>query len=124
MIVAVITMGMVQMTIHQIINMIAVRHSFMAAIRPMLMLGSMCAAIVLGRALIWIGLGNRQYVFINMVTMNMMQMTVMNIIHMAVMFYGGMPTTCLVFVIMVRVFITTRHNDSPAKMQRRLSQKI
>ncbi|WP_248133453.1 hypothetical protein [Pseudomonas sp. B329] len=110
------------MTIHQIINMITVGHRFMAAIRPVLMVRRMSAAIVLRRALSRVSLVNGQHMLVNVITMNMMQMSVMNVVHMSIMFYRGVSTTSLVFVIMVRVFITARHSDSPAKMQRRLSR--
>lgn len=87
--------------------MIAMRNSFMAAAWAVLMLGGMCTAIVLGRTLVRVDLANRQHMLINVIAMNMMQMTVVKVVHMVVMLYRGMPTTCLVFVIMVRVFITT-----------------
>ncbi|WP_458722429.1 hypothetical protein [Pseudomonas brenneri] len=79
----------------------------MAAAWAVLMLGGMRTAIVLGRTLVWVSLAYRQHMLINVIAMNMMQMTVVKVIHMVIMLYRGMPTTCLVFVIMVRVFITT-----------------
>ncbi|WP_174553286.1 hypothetical protein [Pseudomonas brenneri] len=79
----------------------------MAAAWAVLMLGGMRTAIVLGRTLVWVSLAYRQHMLINVIAMNMMQMTVVKVIHMVSMLYCGMPTTCLVFVIMVRVFITT-----------------
>lgn len=115
MIVTVVTVRVVQMAIYQIIHMITMRNGLMTTTRPMFMFGGMSAAVVLGRALGRIGRVNREYMFVDVIAMHMMQMTVMEVVHMVVMFDRGMPAASLVFVFMVRMLFTTRHNDSPAK---------
>ena len=84
MIVAVTCVDMVKPAINQIIDMIAMRHGFMAAIRPVDM-----ATGHFGRAAIGIGGRHRDDMFINMVAVNMMKMAVMQIIDMAIMVDGG-----------------------------------
>lgn len=72
MIIAVAAMNMVEPAIDQIIDMVAVRHRFMAAFRPVNMARGHCR-----RAAIWIGRRNRDHMFINMIAMHMMQMAIM-----------------------------------------------
>ena len=55
MIIAVTTVGMMQMTTHKIVQVVAMRHSFMSAGRTMSVLLIMRLAVVIGRASIRIG---------------------------------------------------------------------
>lgn len=87
MVVAMVAMGMVQPAIDQIIDMIAMRHRFMAAAGTMHMVaGQPCIAA--GR----VGGADRDDMFIHMVAMRMMQMPVVQIIDMAIMGDGGVAT--------------------------------
>jgi hypothetical protein len=83
-IVAVPGMNMVQSAIDKIIDMIAMRHGFMAAIRPMHMATGQfrCAAIGIGGR-------HRDHMFIDMIAVDMMEMAVMQIIDMAIMVDGS-----------------------------------
>ena len=45
-----IAVGMVQVTIHEIVDMIAMRHRFVSAIGAVYVCGLVTAAIVIGRA--------------------------------------------------------------------------
>jgi hypothetical protein len=78
-IVAVIAVRMMQPAIHDIIHVIAVRDCFVPAIRPVLVraLGFRCATLrILGT--------DRDGMFVDMVLMHVVKMTVVNIVHMAV----------------------------------------
>jgi hypothetical protein len=83
-IVAMPIMDMVQPTIDQIIDMVAVRHRFMATIRPVHMATGhfRCAAIGIGRR-------NGDDVLIDMIAVDMMEMAIMQIIDMAIMVDGS-----------------------------------
>jgi hypothetical protein len=72
MIVAVIPMGVVQSSIHQIIGVISVRYAFMATAWAMLVRASR-----LRSALHRVGRARRDYVLVNMILMHVVQMTVM-----------------------------------------------
>jgi hypothetical protein len=83
-------MRMVQMAIDQIIDMVAMRHGFMPATRPMDMPGGMAGAGVIGRAIGRIGRRRFDPVFIDMVAVQVMEMPVMQIIDMVLVADGGM----------------------------------
>ena len=70
-------MRMMQMSLHQVIRMIAVRHPFMSAVRSMHMAGFVRSAIMLGRALGLIRPARLQRMFVHVVSMDMVQMAVM-----------------------------------------------
>lgn len=84
-------MGEVQMAGDQIINMVSVRHCLMSAVHAMAMSGLMPLAAMGRRAPSWVLCGDTEPMFIDMVTMRMMKMSVMEIIGVAVMGDGRMP---------------------------------
>ena len=61
-----------QVVAHQIIHVIAVRNSLVAAVRAVKVLSLMLAALMLGRAAIWISGANLDRVFVNGVAVNVM----------------------------------------------------
>ena len=73
--------NMMQTAIHQIINMVTMRNSFMATARSMYMI----TTAVYWEATVRVFITNCDYVFILMILMGMMQMTVVNIIYMTLM---------------------------------------
>jgi hypothetical protein len=91
-------MNMVQPAIDKIIDMIAVRHRFVAAVGPMNMAADQC-----GGAAIGIGRRHGDHMFINMIAMDMMQMAIMEIIDMAIMADGRVATSGPVNVGMIVV---------------------
>lgn len=88
-VVAVVTMRMVQPAVNQIIHMITMRHRRVAAVRPVhmpilvLALQRMTAVRVL--------IGHRQDVLIHMVLVRMMKVTVMQIVYVTIMPDRRMP---------------------------------
>lgn len=88
-IVAVIAMRMVQLTIDQVIDVIAMRHRLVPATWPMMVIAVMTGA---GRRYRLMRSTGRvfQPVFIDMALMRMMQMPFMQVIDMAVMANRGM----------------------------------
>jgi hypothetical protein len=84
-VVAVTPVGMMQMAFHQVIHMIAVRHSLMTTGWTVHVVSLMRAAVVLRRALILIRGSNRHGVFIDMVLMDVVQVSLVQIVGMAVM---------------------------------------
>ena len=96
MVVAVIAMGMVQSSVHQIIGVIGVWYPFMATPWAMLV-----RAARLRRALHRVGRARRNDMLVNMIAMHVVQMAVMQIVDMAVMANRRMPTVGAVLVGMV-----------------------
>jgi hypothetical protein len=84
-VVAVVAIRMMQMTLHQVINVIPVRNRLVTAANSMLMRFVMTTTSVLGRADVGILIANLKSVLINTTCMGMMQMPVVNVIDMPVM---------------------------------------
>ena len=106
MIVAMSGMNMVQPAINQIIDMIAVRHRFMATTRPVHM-----GAGQRGRAAIGIGGGNRDHMLINMIAVDMMEMPIVQIIDMAIMMDGRVAATGAVDMGVIGVDVAAHRAD-------------
>jgi hypothetical protein len=89
MIVAVLPVRMVQVAAHQVIDVIAVRDALMPAVRAVDVIGLMLSALVIGRAALQIRAGRSHSVLVHVVVVNVMHMTVVQIVGVAIMFYCG-----------------------------------
>jgi hypothetical protein len=87
-----IAVWMVQMSIDQIIDVIAMWNRLMTTVEPMSMRRGMSAAAVVWRATIRIRRSKFDHVFIGLTVMHMMQMAVVEIIDVALMSNRGMTT--------------------------------
>ena len=85
MIVAVVAMGVMQMPVDEIVDVIAMRHRFVAAAGPVDMIGLMTGAAMLRRAGIGIPRRDIDLMLVDVILMRMMQMTVMQIVDMIAM---------------------------------------
>jgi hypothetical protein len=72
MVVAMIAVRVMQVAVHEIINMITMRDRFVAAIRAMLVIAIVLATLMLRRAAAWIAIILRELVLINMIAVRMM----------------------------------------------------
>lgn len=79
-VVAMTIMWVMQPSVHQVIDVITVRHLFVSAARTMRM-----RAPGLGRAAHGVGIANLDNMFVDMIFMRVMQMTIVQIIDMVVM---------------------------------------
>ncbi len=91
MVVTMIAVRMMQASVNQIVNMVAVWNGGMATIRTVNM-PRVVPVRTMG-ALIRIGGTNANRMFVYMVAVRMMQMAVVDIIHMAFMFDGQVSAT-------------------------------
>jgi len=96
MIIAMITMRVVQPAGHEIVDVVAVRDCFMSAIWTMRM-----RAVDLGRTLRRICCADRDDVFVHMVAAHMVKMAVVDIVHMAIMSDCGVAAIRTVLMRMV-----------------------
>jgi hypothetical protein len=87
MIVAVIAVRMVQPSVHQEVDMITMRHGFMSAVPAMLV-----RAAGLRGAVHRVCRADRDDMLVDMVTVHVVQMAIMQIIDMTVMANRRMPT--------------------------------
>jgi hypothetical protein len=86
MIIAMITVRMVQPAVYEVIDMIAMRHLFMPAARTMSMRAMDLRGAVHGICGI-----DRDDVFVHMILVHMVKVTIVKIVHMAVMANRGVP---------------------------------
>jgi hypothetical protein len=97
-VVAMIAMRMMQVAIHQIVQMITVGNLGVSTGRSMAVVLLMASASVLGAAGRRIGPIDFQNVVINMVAMNVVQVAIMQIIRVAVVLDGDMAALRAMFV--------------------------
>lgn len=93
-----VSVRMMQSPIHQIVRVVAVGDGFMAAVRPMLVL-----RVTSGSRLALLGVGpiHGNHVLVHMVTMGMVEMTIMEVVHMSVVDHRRMAALRSVLVLVV-----------------------
>ena len=108
-------MGVVQTSLHQIADMIAVGHGFMAATRTVDMIVAMAErAVGERRAIAGIGVADFDHMLVHMVFMGVMKMAVMKIVHMVAMLDGSVAAARAVNMVVVGMFgIVAGHFSSP-----------
>jgi hypothetical protein len=97
MIIAVITMRVVQVAIDQIIHMITMGHCFMAAIWSMDMALGM--AFCRGGAAVGVSRVNGDYMLVHVVMVRVVQMTIVQVIDMAIVFDSCVAATRPMFMV-------------------------
>ena len=112
-VVAVIAVRMVQMTVDQVIDVVAVRHRFMPAARPMHMTGAMAGTVVLRRAAVRVGGADGDHVLVDMVAMHVMQVAVMQEIDVAFVAHRRVTALRAVLVVVMGVLRAAGHRRSP-----------
>lgn len=84
MIVAVVSVRVVQMTGDEIVRVIPVRDCLMAAALTMLVIGRVAAAVAPSRAVVGILVADRDYVLVHMTLVRVVQVAVMQVVDVAV----------------------------------------
>lgn len=103
MIIAVIAVNVMQMTRNQVVYMVAVGNRLVSATYAMLVALLMAIANVIGSTTCRVGTGGLDHVFINMAFMQKMQVTVMQVIDVAVVLYSDMSAVGAMLVSMLLV---------------------
>jgi len=112
-VVAVVAVRMMQMTVHQIVDMVTVRHRFVAAAGPMHMTGAMAGTVMLRRAAVRVGGADGDHVLVDMVAMHVVQMAVVQEIDVAFVPHRGMTALRAVLVVVMGVLGAAGHRRSP-----------
>jgi len=86
-IVAVLPMRMVQVPLYEIVGVVPVQHRLVPAVRSMNVIGLMRPTLVVRRAAISVGWSDSQLVFVDVISVNVMQMAVVEIIGVAVVYH-------------------------------------
>ena len=103
MIIAMSLVRMVQPPVHQIVGVVTVRHRLVAAVRTVLVVGLVPAVVLAVRAVGGITGANLQAVFFYHVAFagRMVQVAVVQVVHMVAVLDGSVAAVGTVFVIMV-----------------------
>ena len=96
-VIAMAVMWVMQSSVDEVIDVIAVGHGFVSAARPVLM-----RAPGLRRAARGIGVADLDDVEVDMVLMHVVQAAIMQVIDMAVVAHGGMPATRTMLMCVIR----------------------
>lgn len=97
---------MMQAAVHNVINMVAVRHRFVPATFAVNMITALMGMV----AGIGIGFVYIQHVFVIMAVVLVVQMAVVQIVHMITVFDGRMAATGAVDMIVVFVGMAVAHD--------------
>ena len=102
-VVAVVPVHVVQVTVDEVVHVVAVGHRLVAAARTVDMVGLVAAALVVGRTGAGVGIGHFHSMLIHMVPVGMMEMTVVEVVDVPVVQDGRVAAVgaVLVFVILV-----------------------
>lgn len=98
MVVAMPVVGMVQVAIHQIVHMIAVRHGIVTASRAMDVRCIVPGACMTSRTRIGVFRRDRQHMLVYVIAVRAVQMPVVQVVHMTVMQDCGVPAALAVNV--------------------------
>lgn len=121
MVVAVAVMDMMQAAVYQVVDVVAVGHGFMAAIRTVDVIGGVAGALAMG-ALVGIGGADVDDVLIHVIAMHVVQVAVVEIVDVPVMLDGGVSAIrpMLVAVIGVMLVVAGAHGADSLKEWLRL----
>jgi hypothetical protein len=97
-IVAVDAVGVVQMAVHQVIDVIPVWHRLVAAIRSVNVLFIVRKALVAWRTFLGIRRVHLNVMVVHVVAVRVMQVTIVKIVRVAIVFYRRMATVRAVLV--------------------------
>lgn len=101
MIVAVVAVRMVQVALDEVVHVVAVRHSFVAAARAMLVVGGMGLAVVVRSACVGILRAHFDRMLVIVALVGVMEVAVVQIVDVTVVFDSGVPAAGAVDMFMV-----------------------
>ncbi|NWB84026.1 MULTISPECIES: hypothetical protein [Pseudomonas] len=109
MVVAVATMRMVQMPLHQIVHMIPMCDSFMPTARAMHMILGMSAAAMIRCAASGIARVDLQAVLIDVIAMHMVQVTIVQVVDMAIVLNRRMSAARAMLMGVIGMLVARAH---------------
>jgi hypothetical protein len=110
-VVAVVAVWVVQVTIHQIVGVVAVRDGLVATPLAVDVVRVVAAAVMVGRAGSRVAVRDLDDVLIDMVTMGMVQVPIMQVVDVPIVLDGLMAAPWSVNVVVRFVDIASRHWD-------------
>ncbi len=113
MVVAVVTVGMMEVSVDQVVDMVSMGDGFVFAAGTVDMTRIMTRATMVGGAAVGVDVGDRDHVFIDVVAVGVMEVSIMEIINMAVVHDGCMSAARSVDVVVVGVNAAISHGGKP-----------
>jgi hypothetical protein len=99
-IIAMATVWAMEPTTHEVIDVITVGHAFMSAARPMRV-----RAPDVGRTTQGIGVADLDNMFLDMIPMHVMQLTIVEVIHVAMMAHSRVSAARTMLVSVIRMML-------------------
>lgn len=112
MVVAVVSVGVVEMVVDQVIDVVAVRDGGVAAVGPVGVPRLVGGASVIRGAVIGVARANRERVLIDVVSVGMVEMTVVQVVDVVVVPDRDMPASRTVLVLVPSVDLVVSHRPS------------
>ena len=106
MVITVRPVWMVEMPVHQVVHVIAVRHPLVSAAARVDVILGMAAAAVLGCAACLVRGTHRQDVIVNVIAVHVMEMPIVEVVGMVAVLDGGVTATGSMSVVVPLVDIT------------------
>jgi hypothetical protein len=113
-VIAVVSVRVVEVAVDQVVDVVAVRNGRMAAVGPMHMAFLVPAAVMGGSAAIGVGGIDLENVLIDVTGVRMVQVAIVQIIHMSVMLDSHVAAARAVLVVVVCVNLAVAHGVSVA----------
>lgn len=115
MIIAMITVRMMQVAVHKIVDVVPMGNRFVSAGWPVYVIGCVAAAVMVGRTAIRVFRADLESVLIDMIGMRVVQMSIMQIVDMIAVPDGRVPAVRPVLVIVMGMmrFIAGAHDYAP-----------
>lgn len=122
MVIAMVAVLVVQTTVYNVVNVVAMWHGFVSAAFAV----NVSCAFVGGVAAVWVLLVHVQNVFIVMSVVFVVQMTIVQVVNVVAVFDGGVSAVCAVLVVVMFVCFAS-HDCSPEQFlwnMRRIVQTL
>ncbi|HEX3867106.1 MAG TPA: hypothetical protein VHV78_10145 [Gemmatimonadaceae bacterium] len=98
--------GMVQMRPHDVVVVVAVGNALVAAVGPVGVVAVVLGAFVRGRALRRIGRAHCQPMLVDVIAVDVVQMTIVHVVDVPFVLDGRMSTTTTVLVTVLGMLLT------------------
>lgn len=120
MVIAVVAVGVVQVALHQVIHVVAMRDCFVPAARAVLMARLVRAAVVVRSASGRVSRAHRQDVFVDVIAVGVMQVPIVQVILVVIVQDCRVTAAGTVLVGMLTVLLTLAHGFLPGPSARLL----
>jgi len=117
-VIAMVSVRMVEMTIDEVVDVVAVDYRWVTATGSVDVALVVAGAFMAGRAAVWIDCRYLQHAFIHMVAVNVVQVSVVQVVRMALMLDGEMTASRTMLMLMTFNLLAGIHRSSSSKCQR------